>query len=74
MIIPAPLITRYTLTITLLSLLTLNANAQEITRQFLPYLEQEYAEFRADQVGNVAYSLFVDIDEDADNFNGTVDI
>ena len=74
MIILAPLITRYTLTITLLSLLTLNANAQEITRQFLPYLEQEYAEFRADQVGNVAYSLFVDIDEDADNFSGKVDI
>jgi len=74
MIIPAPLITRYTLTITLLSLLTLNANAQEFTRQFLPYLEQEYAEFRADQVNNVAYSLFVEIDEDADDFSGTVDI
>ncbi len=74
MIIPALLITRYTLTITLLSLLTLNANAQEITRQFLPYLEQEYAEFRADQLSSVAYSLFVEIDEDADYFSGTVDI
>ena len=74
MTIPAPLITRYSLTLILLSLLTLHANAQEITRQFLPYLEQEYAEFRADQVGNVAYSLFVDIDEDADNFSGKVDI
>jgi len=43
---------------------------QEVTREDLVGLTQEYADFRANQVGNVRYDLTVQLDPSQDSFTG----